>query len=96
MFGIDADGNLQEEAEALKGFLALMSDFDPDCDLVVGHNIISFDLPFIFQRCLANNIPVKPFIDFGDSTCAALTTRCARGGSVIDAAVSASMTLRGR
>ena len=43
-----------------------MSDFDPDCDLVVGHNIISFDLPFIFQRCLANNIPVKPFIDLGE------------------------------
>src|SRR5687768_18609014 len=43
-----------------------MSDFDSDCDLVVGHNVISFDLPFIFQRCLANNIPVKPFIDFGE------------------------------
>jgi DNA polymerase elongation subunit (family B) len=65
-FGIDAEGNEQEEAEALKGFLSLMSDFDPDCDLVVGHNIISFDLPFIFQRCLANNIPVKPFIDLGE------------------------------
>ena len=66
VFGIDVDGNLQEEAEALKGFLLLMSDFDPDCDLVVGHNILSFDLPFIFQRCLANNIPVKPFIDLGE------------------------------
>lgn len=66
VFGIEADGNLQEEAEALKGFLMLMSDFDPDCDLVVGHNIISFDLPFIFQRCLANSIPAKPFIDLGE------------------------------
>jgi hypothetical protein len=65
-FGIDADGNEQDEATALRDFLSLMSDFDPECDLVVGHNIISFDLPFIFQRCLANNISVKPFIDLGE------------------------------
>src|SRR5262249_8374247 len=55
-FGIDEAGNEQSEAQALKDFLALMSDFDPECDLIVGHNIIAFDLPFIFQRCLANNI----------------------------------------
>lgn len=65
-FGIDADGNEQEEAEALKGFLELMGDFQPECDVVVGHNIISFDLPFIFQRCVANNISVKPFIDLSE------------------------------
>jgi hypothetical protein len=65
-FGIDQEGNEQEEAQALKDFLALMSDFDPDCDVVVGHNIIGFDLPFIFQRCLANNIPVKPFVDLSE------------------------------
>src|SRR2546428_3600189 len=65
-FGIDAEGNEQEEARALKDFLALMSDFDPECDLLVGHNIVGFDLPFIFQRCLANNITVKPFIDLGE------------------------------
>jgi hypothetical protein len=65
-FGIDADGNEQPEAQALREFLALMSDFDPDCDLLVGHNIINFDLPFIFQRCLVNNIAVKPFIDLSE------------------------------
>lgn len=65
-FGIDADGNEQPEAQALNDFLALMADFDPDCDLIVGHNIINFDLPFIFQRCLANNIAVKPFIDLSE------------------------------
>src|SRR5437868_524740 len=65
-FGIGEDGNEQEEAQALKDFLALMSDFDPECDLVVGHNIINFDLPFIFQRCLANNIAVKPFVDLSN------------------------------
>src|SRR5437773_830407 len=65
-FGIDAEGNEQDEAKMLKDFLALMSDFDPECDVVVGHNIINFDLPFIFQRCLANNIAVKPFVDLSD------------------------------
>jgi Predicted 3'-5' exonuclease related to the exonuclease domain of PolB len=66
VFGIDKEGNEQEEAEALGSFLGLMADFDRDCDVVVGHNIIGFDLPFIFQRCLANNIPVKPFVDLSD------------------------------
>jgi predicted PolB exonuclease-like 3'-5' exonuclease len=32
----------------------------------VGHNIIGFDLPFIFQRCLANNITIKPFVDLSE------------------------------
>jgi Predicted 3'-5' exonuclease related to the exonuclease domain of PolB len=65
-FGIDAEGNEQSEARALNDFLTLMSDFDPECDLLVGHNIINFDLPFIFQRCLANYIAVKPFIDLSE------------------------------
>jgi hypothetical protein len=65
-FGIDEEGNEQPEAQALKDFLALMAGFDPDCDLLVGHNLISFDLPFIFQRCLANHIAVKPFVDLSE------------------------------
>lgn len=65
-FGIDEAGNEQDEAQALKDLLALMADFDPECDLLVGHNIINFDLPFIFQRCLANNIAVNPFIDLSE------------------------------
>src|ERR1051326_7729961 len=66
VFGIDDEGNEQDEAQALQDFLALMSDFDVECDLLVGHNIINFDLPFIFQRCLANDIAVKPFIDLSE------------------------------
>jgi Predicted 3'-5' exonuclease related to the exonuclease domain of PolB len=65
-FGIDEDGFEQDEARALKGFLALLSDFDPECDVLVGHNIINFDLPFILQRCLVNNITVKPFVDLSE------------------------------
>ncbi|HEY6045314.1 MAG TPA: ribonuclease H-like domain-containing protein [Pyrinomonadaceae bacterium] len=65
-FGIDEAGNEQEEGQALRNFLALLSDFDPECDVLVGHNIINFDLPFILQRCLVNNIAVKPFVDLGE------------------------------
>jgi hypothetical protein len=45
-FGIDAEGNEQDEAQALRDFLALMSDYDSECDLVVGHNIVGFDPAF--------------------------------------------------
>src|SRR5437016_14379985 len=65
-FGIDKEGNEQGEAQALKNFLALMSDFDLECDELVGHNIIGFDLPFIFQRCLANNMAARPFVNLGE------------------------------
>jgi Predicted 3'-5' exonuclease related to the exonuclease domain of PolB len=66
VFGIDAEGNEQEEAQALRDFLDLVSDFDSECDEIVGHNIIGFDLPFIFQRCLANNLAAKPFVNLGE------------------------------
>jgi hypothetical protein len=65
-FGIDEKGNEQEEARALLDFLSLMSDFDSECDEIVGHNIIGFDLPFIFQRCLVNNVAARPFVNLGD------------------------------
>jgi DNA polymerase elongation subunit (family B) len=66
VFGIDADGNEEDEKRSLKAFLSLLKDFDPDADEIVGHNILGFDLPFIFQRCLINNIPVQPFVDLSE------------------------------
>jgi len=65
-FGIDVEGNEQDEAQALGEFLALLSDFDLECDEIVGHNIIGFDLPFIFQRCLVNNIAVRPPVNLAE------------------------------
>src|SRR5207237_2701769 len=65
-FGIDKEGNEQGEAQALKDFLALMSDFDVECDELVGHNIIGFDLPFLFQRCIANNMSARPFVNLAE------------------------------
>lgn len=66
VFGIDTDGFEQSEKRALLDFLALMKDFDCDCDELVGHNILGFDLPFIFQRCLVHEIQVRPFVNLAD------------------------------
>ena len=66
VFGIDKDGYEEDEKSALQAFLNLMKDFDPDCDELVGHNIISFDLPFIFQRCLAHSLKARPFVNLSD------------------------------
>src|SRR6266403_5282196 len=66
VFGIDAAANEQSEIEALTAFLQLLQDFDCETDEIVGHNILGFDLPFIFQRCLINNISVRPFVNLAD------------------------------
>jgi DNA polymerase elongation subunit (family B) len=63
VFGIDEDGNEQDEKKSLLRFLEFMKDFDRETDELVGHNIIGFDLPFIFQRCLAHGISAKPIVD---------------------------------
>ena len=65
-FGIDTDGFEQPEKRALLDFLALMKDFDCDCDELVGHNIIGFDLPFIFQRCLVHGLQARPFVNLAE------------------------------
>ena len=66
VFGITEDGEEQDEKKSLLAFLGFMKDFDPDTDEIVGHNLVGFDLPFIFQRCLVNGIAAKPLVDLGE------------------------------
>ncbi|MGH9914030.1 MAG: ribonuclease H-like domain-containing protein [Pyrinomonadaceae bacterium] len=66
VFGINSEGHEESESDALTGFLKLMADYRAEVDEIVGHNIIGFDLPFIFQRCLVNNLPIKPFVKLGE------------------------------
>jgi predicted PolB exonuclease-like 3'-5' exonuclease len=66
VFGIDEDGNEQSEKKALVDFLKFMGSFDPEIDELVGHNIVGFDLPFIFQRCLVHCISARPFVNLGE------------------------------
>ena len=63
VFGITADGEEQDEKKSLLQFLDYMKGFEADLDELVGHNILSFDLPFIFQRCLVHCISAKPLVD---------------------------------
>src|SRR5215510_4302428 len=68
VFGIDRYGYEEDEKKALQDFLNFMKDFDPDCDELVGHNIIGFDLPFIFQRCLVHSLKARPLVTLSDYT----------------------------
>ena len=65
VFGIDAGGNEEPEPAALMAFMNLLRDFNGEHDEIVGHNLLSFDLPFLFQRCLINNVKVQPLVKFG-------------------------------
>jgi hypothetical protein len=66
VFGIDEDGSEQDEKQSLLAFLEFMKDFDCETDELVGHNLIGFDLPFIFQRCLVHCISAKPLVDLSE------------------------------
>ncbi len=66
VFGIEEDGSEQDEKKSLLAFMEFMKGFDCDTDELVGHNLIGFDLPFIFQRCLVNCISAKPLVDLGE------------------------------
>lgn len=66
VFGIDSNGAEQGEKEALAAFLDFLKDFDSETDEIVGHNVIGFDLPFIFQRCLVHGICVPSLINLGE------------------------------
>ncbi|HBB88052.1 MAG TPA: hypothetical protein DC047_10590 [Blastocatellia bacterium] len=66
VFGIDKNGVEQDEKKSLLAFLEFMKDFDCETDELVGHNLIGFDLPFIFQRCLVHCVPAKPLVDLSE------------------------------
>jgi hypothetical protein len=66
VFGIDQEGLEEDEKKSLLAFLEFMKDFDCETDELVGHNLIGFDLPFIFQRCLIHCISAKPLVDLSE------------------------------
>lgn len=49
-----------DEARTLRAFWKLVANFNPSRDLFIGHNILDFDLPFIYQRSIIHQI--KPTI----------------------------------
>lgn len=51
-----------DEEIVLAGFWQLLRGFDVSRDLIVGHNIMDFDLPFIVRRSIIKN--VRPTVKF--------------------------------
>ena len=51
-----------DEAIILAEFWQYLNGFDTYSDLIIGHNILDFDLPFIVQRSIIKN--VRPTVNF--------------------------------
>jgi 3'-5' exonuclease len=56
-----------DEARTLRSFWKLLRDFDPRRDLIIGHNLFDFDLPFLYKRSIVNR--VRPTVDLSFARC---------------------------
>jgi hypothetical protein len=45
-----------DEARTLRAFWKLIKDFNTGRDVIIGHNVLCFDLPFIVKRSLINRV----------------------------------------
>jgi DNA polymerase elongation subunit (family B) len=45
-----------DEARTLRAFWKLVRGFNPGRDLFVGHNVMQFDLPFLYKRSMINRV----------------------------------------
>lgn len=50
-----------DEARTLRGFWKLLNGFNVSRDLVVGHNLFDFDLPFLYKRSVIQR--VRPSVE---------------------------------
>lgn len=53
-----------DEARTLRGFWNLLKDFNSGRDLIIGHNILDFDLPFLYKRSRINRVRPTVFFNF--------------------------------
>lgn len=53
-----------DEALTLRGFWKLLGDFDVRRDLIIGHNVLDFDLPFLYKRSRINRIHPGILLNF--------------------------------
>jgi DNA polymerase elongation subunit (family B) len=50
-----------DEARTLRSFWKLLRNFNPRCDLIIGHNIFDFDLLFLYKRSVIQR--VRPTVE---------------------------------
>jgi DNA polymerase elongation subunit (family B) len=53
-----------QEQRTLRGWWGLLKEFDPRRDLIIGHNIFSFDLSFIYKRSVINRVQPTVCLSF--------------------------------
>lgn len=53
-----------DEARILRSFWNLLKDFNTGRDLIIGHNILDFDLPFLYKRSRINCVRPTVFFNF--------------------------------
>ena len=53
-----------DESRTLRGFWRLLKGFNVRRDLIIGHNIMDFDLPFLYKRSRINRVHPSIFFSF--------------------------------
>lgn len=53
-----------DEARTLRGFWKLLADFDTRRDLIIGHNVLDFDLPFLYKRSRISRVQPSILLNF--------------------------------
>jgi 3'-5' exonuclease len=53
-----------DEARTLRGFWKLLKNFNVSRDLIIGHNILEFDLPFIYKRSMIHGVEPSVELSF--------------------------------
>ncbi|MGA9997417.1 MAG: ribonuclease H-like domain-containing protein [Pyrinomonadaceae bacterium] len=53
-----------DERRTLRSFWKILDDFNVGRDLVIGHNLMDFDLPFLYKRSCINRIHPSVFFSF--------------------------------
>ncbi len=62
-------GRFDDEAATLRSFWEMMRGFNPGRDLIVGHNVMEFDLPFIIKRSIINGVRPTVRLSFAKYRC---------------------------
>jgi 3'-5' exonuclease len=53
-----------DEARTLRGFWKLLKNFNISRDLVIGHNVLEYDLPFIYKRSVIHGVEPSVRLSF--------------------------------
>lgn len=53
-----------DEARTLRSFWKMLGDFNTGRDLIIGHNALDFDLPFLYKRSRINRIHPSVLLSF--------------------------------